>query len=73
MKLNQRQFARISADMDGKFEGLTQAEAEKTLKLARLIDTAFRIARMPSPLVAMARKSKKDAEKFKAKKKRVTK
>jgi len=65
--LNKRQFARMVANLDGKFAGVTQAEVEKALTLALLLDTAARVLKYKSPLTMLNKKSIKKAKAFVAK------
>lgn len=64
---SKRQYARIAADLDGKYNGLSQAESELALERAFLLDKAAIIAGYQSPLLMLHKKAVKAADAFKKK------
>ena len=65
--MGKRNFARLVANLDGKYQGITQAEAEKAFSLAMVLDVAARVTGYKSPLEMIKKKSIEKAKKFKAK------
>ena len=67
IKNSTRAYARMVANLDGKWKGITQKEAEKALKLAKDLDVAARALNYKSPLSALNKRSIKEAKRMKAK------
>lgn len=58
---SKRSLARLVADFDGKYKGITQAEVEKTFTFIVALEAAARLAGYKSPLVMLKSKAIKKA------------
>lgn len=67
---NKRQFARLVANLDGKYAGLNHKDIEKAFTFIIALETTARIAGYKSPLVMLKAKAIKKAAAFKKKAKK---
>jgi len=65
--VTKRAYARLAADLDLKYHGVTQKQAETALKHLMILDTLCRVKGYRSPLVMIRKRSAADAKRVKNK------
>lgn len=58
---NKRELLRLAANLDGKYQGITQKQVDVAYRLIETLDVVATIHGIPSPLVMLRKKAKKKA------------